>query len=361
MLTTKALLDQLKHHSDKALPYVVYRKPDDNRICALLQQDDNAYPLKDYKLGGFIFAPFKKADPGYVIPFSRSIQLYGELDAISVVISDLLISHSESIEDGMPAYIEKINKAKSYIKNDEFEKVVLSRKITVPLKKSPMAMFQIMAVKYPTAFVYLFSHPKIGIWMGATPELLLNLNKDYLTPMSLAGTQSVATANEVNWTSKERDEQQIVTDFLVQELKPLTSEVKLSGPNTVMAGNLAHLETKIEAHLRPLKYDINDVFSALHPSPAICGMPREKALSFILDNEGYERSFYTGFLGEWNIDQGNSSQIYVNLRCMQIFGQSIEIYVGGGITKDSDPESEWNETVSKSKTMLGVIGFSLQE
>ncbi|MBT8287847.1 MAG: chorismate-binding protein, partial [Bacteroidia bacterium] len=176
-----------------------------------------------------------------------------------------------------------------------------------------------------------------------------------------AGTQSVATANEVNWTSKERDEQQIVTDFLVQELKPLTSEVKLSGPNTVMAGNLAHLETKIEAHLRPSKYDINDVFSALHPSPAICGMPREKALRFILDNEGYERSFYTGFLGEWNIDQGNSSQIYVNLRCMQIFGQSIEIYVGGGITKDSDPESEWNETVSKSKTMLGVIGFSLQE
>ena len=90
----------------------------------------------------------------------------------------------------------------------------------------------------------------------------------------------------------------------------------------------------------------------MHPTPAVCGFPKKESKDFILKNERYDRAFYTGFLGELNM---STSELYVNLRCMEIEKESIHIYVGGGITKESDPEKEWNETVAKSKTIKGVL------
>ena len=91
----------------------------------------------------------------------------------------------------------------------------------------------------------------------------------------------------------------------------------------------------------------------LHPTPAVCGLPKEEAKQFILDNELYNRDFYTGFLGELNLK--GQTNLYVNLRCMQLKDNRISIYVGGGITADSNAENEWEETVIKAKVMKNAL------
>ena len=86
------------------------------------------------------------------------------------------------------------------------------------------------------------------------------------------------------------------------------------------------------------QHNIGDIIKTLHPTPAVCGLPRNLAKDFILQNEDYHRSYYTGFLGELNFKNQQSS-LFVNLRCMEISGETASIYVGGGITKESIPET----------------------
>ena len=112
----------------------------------------------------------------------------------------------------------------------------------------------------------------------------------------------------------------------------------------------------------------------MHPTPAVCGYPKQKAKDFILQNETYSRAYYTGFLGELNLKQSKTrntnrrnvennayatvktySNFYVNLRCMQFKDDKALIYVGGGITKDSVAENEWEETLNKTKTIGNVL------
>ncbi|MFB1039347.1 MAG: chorismate-binding protein, partial [Polaribacter sp.] len=104
---------------------------------------------------------------------------------------------------------------------------------------------------------------------------------------------------------------------------------------------------------------LEELIRALHPTPAVCGLPRELARTFLFENENYDRSFYTGFLGELNLqdskDTAKSSALFVNLRCMRIQNNKAAIFVGGGITKDSDAANEWEETVFKAKTMKRML------
>jgi isochorismate synthase len=192
--------------------------------------------------------------------------------------------------------------------------------------------------------------------------------------MALAGTQDYKGTLNVVWKEKEIKEQQIVTDFITKNLKPLVKKIEVSDVKTVKAGNLVHLRTMISASLEMEDFNLNHILSNLHPTPAVCGMPKQKAKSFILKNEHYKRTFYAGYLGELNYEltvrprsgkrnienraysiPKKCSQLYVNLRCMQIKNDKAFIYVGGGITKASNPEKEWDETVSKSKVIKRVL------
>ena len=90
----------------------------------------------------------------------------------------------------------------------------------------------------------------------------------------------------------------------------------------------------------------------LHPTPAVAGLPKGEALDFIVDREPLDRSFYGGYFG---LKCNEKSRYYVNLRCMQLFNKSYALYAGGGITKDSEPAAEWQETEAKMDTMKNVI------
>ena len=106
-------------------------------------------------------------------------------------------------------------------------------------------------------------------------------------------------------------------------------------------------------------FGLAQLLNKLHPTPAVCGLPKETAKNFILEHEGYDRSFYTGFLGEINLNSGGeksaNTHLFVNLRCMELFEDKAVLFVGGGITNDSNNEKEWEETVAKSSTMKAIL------
>ena len=95
------------------------------------------------------------------------------------------------------------------------------------------------------------------------------------------------------------------------------------------------------------------MLALLHPTSAVCGLPKEPALQFILENEGFDRSYYSGFLGPVNSATG--THLYVNLRCMELLEKEAILYAGAGITAESNPEKEWQETQHKMQTMRRVL------
>jgi isochorismate synthase len=211
---------------------------------------------------------------------------------------------------------------------------------------------------YPTAFKYCFFHPEIGMWAGASPEQFLKINQETLQTVALAGTQALTDSTEIVWQEKEIEEQQLVTDFITQSLANKVSELTVSSPYSIQAGNLWHIKTDITARIGS-DSNLEEIIKALHPTSAVCGLPKAAAKDFILQNEPYDRSYYSGFLGELNIDlatfRTEQSDLFVNLRCMKINDKQVELFIGCGITKDSVPEAEFIETVNKSMTMRKVL------
>jgi isochorismate synthase len=205
---------------------------------------------------------------------------------------------------------------------------------------------------YPNAMVYLWFHPQVGCWTGASPERLIHCENQKFKTMALAGTQTYVDTIDVVWEKKEKEEQQFVTDYILKKIKGVVNNIEVTKPYTAKAGNLLHLRTDIYGDLQD-KNALEQLIFKLHPTPAICGVPKDSATQFILENEGYNRTFYAGYLGESHIN--NETNLYVNLRCMQITNTNISIYVGGGITAESNAEKEWGETVNKAEVMKKVL------
>lgn len=338
------------------LPFVIYSKPNKNKLVGLFQKNDHLYFVEDFTETGFVFAPFE-GDQMILIPKAQSVKWESELSPIEEK-STSELSSTENKES--QAHFETlVQKGIDAISNGVFDKVVLSRKETVDVPDFDLVTVFIKLVRaYPTAFSYCWFHPKIGLWMGASPERLLKANKNKFFATALAGTQPFAGSSEVVWEAKEKEEQQFVTDFILENLKNLASEVTVSSPYTLKAGNLLHLKTEIEGIVNE-NSDLKQLVSVLHPTPAVCGLPQSLAKEFILENEDYDRGYYTGFLGELNkkgfTKQKLKTDLYVNLRCMQIKNKHAHLYVGCGITEGSIPEKEWNESVNKSMTMKKVL------
>ena len=254
-----------------------------------------------------------------------------------------------------------VRHAIDFIRGTGIAKVVVSRTAALPLPTGfdPAAAFTTLAVRYPHAFVSLVAIPGVGTWLGATPEVLLTLDDTGLTTMALAGTQRRPIdqpLDSVRWGRKETVEQEMVGAYIRSFFASAGApDVQERGPHTVAAGSVVHLQTIFRVNLpEAARLQLaNRVLNELHPTSAVCGMPKHQALAFILAHEGYDRSFYSGFLGPVHI-QGASS-LYVNLRCMQLSADHAHLYVGAGITADSDPAAEWRETALKAETMLAVL------
>ncbi len=253
-------------------------------------------------------------------------------------------------------FIQQVDDAKQAINNGEFFKVVLSKvrveKLSSDFEASTF-FFQ-LCEKYPHAFVSLVQLPEVGCWIGATPEPLLVMEGGRVKTVSLAGTQLATDAetDSYRWSEKEIEEQGIVTGYVEETLKSLDIEnYTMTGPENYRAANLIHLRTSFE--FVETGNRLGDLLNALHPTPSVGGLPKDKARNFILKNEKHDRAYYTGFLGPLNMD--NKSHLFVNLRCLQLFQKQFVLYSGAGITASSVAENEWEETENKMMTMMNVM------
>ena len=126
----------------------------------------------------------------------------------------------------------------------------------------------------------------------------------------------------------------------------------MEGPYSARAGALCHLKSDFRFTLRE-NNKLGDLLNLLHPTPAVCGLPKADAYRFILDHEGYNRRYYSGFIG-W-LDPEGRTDLYVNLRCMHIEDKILTLYAGGGLLSSSELNDEWQETEDKLQTMKALI------
>lgn len=235
------------------------------------------------------------------------------------------------------------------------EKVVISKIKSVPFdliqKGSDIErIFAALSEKFPSAFTFFYSI-KNEVWIGATPEILLEKKEQHIKTVSLAGTRLASGANE-DWGQKERHEQQVVTDFIANTIKEINGKsLQVNGPFTVQAAHLEHLKSEISFES---ELDISSLVKAFHPTPAVCGLPREAGFQLINRLEKHDRGNYAGVVG-WTSAQ--SAHLFVQLRCARIDAAANKAYIfsGGGIMKDSVPEKEWEEAENKANVMLNLF------
>jgi isochorismate synthase len=248
------------------------------------------------------------------------------------------------------------------IEQGRFQKVVLSRQEAVPLSLpiDPAQVFLALCERYPNAFVSLLSSAETGTWLGASPEILVSMNAEGLfRTIALAGTQarsSFETLADATWRQKEIEEQALVSRYIINCFKKIRlREFEEVGPRTVQAGNLIHLRTDFTVNTQEVPFPglATAMLELLHPTSAVCGMPKDASMAFIQEREGYDRQLYSGFLGP--VGMGNGAHLFVNLRCMRLLPDMAWLYAGAGITQDSRPEKEWQETAMKMEVMRQAL------
>lgn len=230
----------------------------------------------------------------------------------------------------------------------QMEKAVFSRVKAVSFNElDAEKLFNELCITYPNAFVYLISGEEIGTWIGASPEILMEVHQDYLFTVSLAGTKN-SDEEERDWTEKEKWEQQIVTDYIEEICKNnKLADLEVTAPYAFDTGPVTHLRSDISAQLKGVSPW--EMAAQIHPTPAVGGAPQKQSLTLIQSVEPHERLLYTGIIG---FVDAHSAKLYVNLRCAQIQESALFLYLGGGYTPQSIPEMEWIETEQKSKTIL---------
>jgi isochorismate synthase len=371
MKRTAQFFDEIRMAYKKSMPFVVYKSPRTDEMRSIICANRELQYLDDFQEQGFVMAPFDSDKMPLVFDLERSeFNFCGiEKDWNPEMESQTIKSFKSPDNHEKKSHVALVNRAISKIKEGFAEKIVLSRKERLDVSQNdPIVLFYRLISKIPHAFTYVWFHPEMGMWAGASPEKLVSVQKAGFHTMALAGTQKYVKGEEVIWSEKEKKEQQIVTDQICVLLDSLS--LSIGEPYTKRAKNLLRICTDIKGQL-PEDVNIAFLVKKLHPTSAVCGMPVGVTKRFIKNHEGYDRKFYAGYLGELNMPglksnngESNSlhdqqSQLYVNLRCMEIKTRGelpeVNLFVGGGITAASDPISEWEETVEKSMVMKSIL------
>lgn len=386
-ITELSVLSHLLHfHVTEGHAFSLWRKPGEEEkhllVCASGASWTDEVTLEDTATG-FVFAPFDKQKKklflkgDYIYSFQKGTftskeppPLFPQTDPFqqNTVRGKMPIHRlpAKDFPDSTDAHFRGIvEKSIAGVVSGTFEKVVPSRTKHIPLPADFDALltFEKLCRQYPLALVSVVSTPETGTWIGATPELLVSIDdKMKFRTVALAGTQRLQPGTDlrtVAWTQKDIEEQALVCRYIINCFKKIRlREYQEHGPKTSVAGNLIHLRTDYEVDMVATNFpQLGSVMlNLLHPTSAVCGMPLEPATAFLKAHEGYDREYYSGFLGPVNFR--NESHIYVNLRCMNVHQSGAILYAGAGVTADSNPQLEWEETEMKMNTLLQVIGIS---
>ena len=365
---------------DSGCDFALYRFPGDREPHLVLQTQGEAQEMLLNLTGkrsdgqelhscdhpqdcsGFIFAPFVETAQCPTILIRPDVAVSGweliELETKSLTKRGRISLSPANAEprhqdiDDSDGYKVAFRSFKYQLDRGNFHKLVLSFSQLKPWEGSGQeeTMFLRAMMRFPNSMVYLIYTRKGGRWFGCTPELLLEGYGVKWHTMALAGTRSTAQGD---WSHKNIHEQSIVSDYIEGQLQGLGARINRRGPYTSQAGRLFHLRTDYTFHL-PRAVTPLEIIKLLHPTPALCGLPKMEAWNFIRLFERNRRMYYGGFLGPINLRA--ETNIYVNIRCAQMrpSGKAL-FFAGGGLTKDSIFSEEKDEIKRKLDTLPGTL------
>ncbi len=346
----------------KGISFAAYSLPGESEFTFIAQKNQaKEIDLVNNLKSGFIIHPFK-ANSKHPILFIKNEFFFREgeesEDLRKFIYSKknyLSPSYSEISEQSKTDYLKLFNQFKHALDKGDLKKLVLSRVKNVHVDNSfdIVSLFKKLNQKHLHSFNYLLFTPQSGIWLGASPEILLKIDNEKAKTIALAGTQKRNNSSNYIWKEKEVEEQKFVIDYIQQILEKQIPKSQIEMTNeTIEAGKMAHLRTNFSF---PSKYvkDLVGFLKDLHPTPAVCGLPKKEAKQFIVQNEAHNRAYYSGFLGPVNMN--NKTHLFVNLRCLKMESKILSLFLGGGLTKDSIVEKEWEETELKATTLESLL------
>lgn len=337
--------------------FAIFRLPHETSPRFVMQTSGTPSLFRDIEelngQRGFVIAPFRMNEASPIIVIRPDHTNLPEVDIPIPKDSQGKTYRGKHKSKDKAGYSRLFNRFLKPLADGEMKKLVLSRSKSIDREGtfSPGRAFFNAVEKYPHSYVYLFHTPQSGTWLGSTPEILLKGTKSEWHTVALAGTR-YPNSGTVTWDDKNLREQHLVTSYLLKQLSSFHITPEINGPYTIKAGNLAHLRTDFSFNL-PDTSKPGTLLKALHPTPAVLGLPKNEAYRFIQDNEEYDRLYYSGFLGM--LDTEGETDIYVNLRCMHTEKNSLTLFAGSGLLASSSLEDEWEETEYKLKTMLDIL------
>lgn len=315
--------------------------------------------------------PFDPAQPAHIIVPEHAVELFPEAgEDDESVVGPIVGASAEPAQRAAavippddPGYRVAVGAALRAIDAGIVTKVVLARTMHLeagdPIDTA--ALFRAFARQNPEAYAYHVPDDEGGVLVGASPELVAAVDGTRLRSLPLAGTaarhddpRADETARaELTSSAKDRHEHAVLVSELAERLRPLSATLSVPGePEIVETPRLWHLGTPIGGELLP-GTTVLDVAGAVHPTPAVCGMPMAAAHDLIRILEPEERGLYAGLVG-W-MDSSGDGEWALALRGIHVSGSTARLHAGAGIVAGSDPVSEHGETAAKLGSALRAL------
>ncbi len=256
----------------------------------------------------------------------------------------------------------EIEEATARIRDGQLSKVVLAQALTAELASpvEPADVLGRLAESYPDCFQFLFEPADAGSFFGATPERLVSVDGTTFKTEALAGSIGRGeTVEEDEWlasqlqeSDKNTHEHEIVVETIQNQLDPFTSDITTGARQIRKLANVQHLQTPLQGTLDE-EYHVLELVEALHPTPAVGGLPPEQALETIRETEVFDRGWYAAPIG-WFDGDGNGT-FSVAIRSALARERQATLFAGAGIVADSDPDEEWDELQLKYRPILDEL------
>lgn len=351
---------QSRHEkAQKCAAVVFYRLPGDT-FFTFMRQDK---PVKTFSAldelprnGGYLIAPFEASEKDSLVLVEpdevRKIRV-GKPEKSN------LATGADDEKSQRIDYARAFSSVHGMLENGVLEKIVLSRRLHVSISSTRESLTELgrslflrACTMRPECFVAFWWTQQTGAWLVATPEPVLETRGGRWETAALAGTLPFSEGAPPVWSEKNREEQAIVARFVATSLQGLATKIEKSVTKPFRTGNIQHLCTRFCFGLRDDSHAIT-LLKRLHPTPAVCGFPRDEAMRVIAEEESSPRRYYAGFSGPLFF-QGET-HLFVSLRCMALTQCSATLYAGGGIMPQSSEQEEWEETQRKLSTMRELL------
>jgi menaquinone-specific isochorismate synthase len=245
----------------------------------------------------------------------------------------------------------------------ELSKAVLARsaELDLPRDTDPLDLLRTLREDHPGCYRFLLADGRGAAFLGASPERLIRLAGDRVATEAVAGTlrrgstaqEDRAHAESLLQSAKERAEHQAVLCHIQEALRPACVSLEAPDrPEVLTLQHMHHLRTPVRGVAREGSH-VLDLVARLHPTPAVAGRPRDRALALIRELEPSPRGWYAGPVG-W-VNARGDGDFAVGIRSVSLRDRRARFYAGAGIVAGSDPDSEWNETELKMRPILDAI------